>query len=83
MKGTVLFYNRQRGFGFIAPLPEEVDSDVDWFVHVSGLVNRKSLRADDPVEFDVSERNGKPLAINVRVIESVASANNTAAKGGV
>ncbi len=81
MKGTVLSYNRQRGFGFIAPLPEETeDSDVDWFVHVTGLLNRKSLRADESVEFNISERNGRPLAINVRVIDSAAPATNRGAR---
>jgi cold shock CspA family protein len=80
MKGTVLFYNRQRGWGFIAPLAGEPTSDVDFFFHVSGLINRKSVQANDGVEFELSTHHEKPVAINVRVIAPAAPATNGGAK---
>jgi cold shock CspA family protein len=64
MKGMVLFYNRERGWGFIAH-----EGENDLYFHVSGLANRKRLiEARDHVEFDLGERNGRPIAINVSVI---------------
>jgi cold shock CspA family protein len=64
MKGMILFYNRAHGWGFIAH-----EGDEDLYFHVSGLVNRKrAIEANDQVEFDLGERNGRPIAINIRVI---------------
>jgi len=63
MKGMILFYNRAHGWGFIAHEGE------DLYFHVSGLANRKrAVEANDHVEFDLGERNGRPIAINIRVI---------------
>jgi cold shock CspA family protein len=69
VKGMILFYNRQRGWGFIAQEGE------DLYFHVSGLTNRKqAVEANDHVEFDLGERNGRPIAINIRVIFPAAPA---------
>jgi cold shock CspA family protein len=78
MKGTVLFYSRAKSWGFIAPLPGEPNSEVDYFVHRTGLINRKFLRADEEVEFEVSERNGKTLAVSVCVLEPATPATGSA-----
>ena len=34
-EGTVKFFNESRGFGFI----KDLDSDNEYFVHVSGLID--------------------------------------------
>jgi CspA family cold shock protein len=62
-EGTVKFFNKSKGFGFIKP----TDSDEDIFVHSSGLIDE--IRDNDKVKFDV-ERGKKGMnAINVELID--------------
>ncbi len=75
MTGTVCFWNREHAWGFITPTDE---NQPDCFVHCSGLVGRKFLRKGERVEFEAGERNGRPFAVSVRVIQEVAPA----AQGG-
>jgi len=58
--GTVKFYNREKGFGFI-----KVDgSSEDLFVHQTGLID--DIRENDQVTFD-QERGKKGLnAVQVK-----------------
>jgi len=51
-KGTVKFFNDQKGFGFISR-----DGDEDLFVHFSNIVGsgRKTLVDGQEVEFEVGE----------------------------
>jgi cold shock CspA family protein len=74
MIGIVLFYHRAKSWGFIAPLPDDPSNTVNYLVHRTGLVDRKFLQQNEHVEFDPSERDGKPMAVNVRVIEPAAPA---------
>ena len=62
MKGTVKWFNNQKGYGFIS---DENGDDV--FVHYSGLNmdGFKSLDEDAQVEFDVTEGAKGPQATNV------------------
>ena len=62
MKGTVKWFNNQKGYGFIS---DESGNDV--FVHYSGLVmdGFKSLEESQAVEFDVTEGAKGPQAVNV------------------
>ena len=62
MKGTVKWFNNQKGYGFIS---DEEGKDV--FVHYSGLnmSGFKSLDEGAEVEFDVTEGTKGPQAINV------------------
>ena len=62
MKGTVKWFNNQKGYGFIS---DEEGKDV--FVHYSGLnmSGFKSLDKGAEVEFDVTEGAKGPQAINV------------------
>jgi len=62
MKGTVKWFNNQKGYGFIS---DEQGNDV--FVHYSGLNMEgfKSLEEGAQVEFDVTEGAKGPQATNV------------------
>jgi len=61
-KGTVKFFNDEKGFGFI----KEDGSDQDHFVHVSGLIDE--IREGDTVEFDLEEGRKGLNAVNVSVV---------------
>lgn len=62
MKGTVKWFNNQKGYGFIS---DENGDDV--FVHYSGLNmdGFKSLDEGAQVEFDVTKGAKGPQATNV------------------
>ena len=62
MKGTVKWFNNQKGHGFIS---DEAGNDV--FVHYSGIATDgfKSLEEGAAVEFDVVEGTKGPQATNV------------------
>lgn len=61
-KGTVKFFNEEKGFGFI----NETESGKEFFVHVTGLVDR--VRENDEVSFDLAEGRKGTIAVNVKVI---------------
>ncbi|MBQ7146553.1 MAG: cold shock domain-containing protein [Lachnospiraceae bacterium] len=62
MKGTIKWFNNQKGYGFIT---DEDGRDV--FVHFSGLVMEgyKSIEEGAAVEFEVTDGEKGPQAINV------------------
>ncbi len=64
-KGTVKWFNSQKGFGFIK---DEEDNDI--FVHFSGLnmEGYKTLDEGDSVEFEVIETEKGRQAVNVTKI---------------
>ena len=61
MKGTVKFFNRMKGFGFIAG-----EDGKEYFVHKTALGEGVSLNENDPVEFEVEEGDRGPKAVNVK-----------------
>ncbi len=60
-KGTVKFFNRSKGFGFITP----DDGGKDVFVHQNGLTDE--ITEGDKVSYDVEESPKGLNAINVTV----------------
>jgi len=63
MKGTVKFFNRMKGFGFIAG-----EDGKEYFVHQSALSEGTSLNENDSVEFDVEQGDRGPKAVNVKKV---------------
>ncbi len=62
-EGTVKFFNRAKGFGFIKP----VNSEEDIFVHQSGLIDE--INEDDKVKFNLEKGQKGMNAVNVEVID--------------
>ncbi|MFA5139023.1 MAG: cold-shock protein [Elusimicrobiota bacterium] len=64
MKGTVKWFNDQKGFGFITP----EDGSKDVFVHHSAIQMSgfKTLAENQQVEFDVIQTEKGPKAANVK-----------------
>ncbi|MBU1202121.1 MAG: cold shock domain-containing protein [Nanoarchaeota archaeon] len=61
MKGTVKFFNKMKGFGFIAG-----EDGKEVFVHQSSLGEGVTLNENDSVTFDVEKGDRGPKAVNVK-----------------
>lgn len=66
VKGSVKWFNEAKGFGFITP----EDGSKDVFVHFSSITTEgfKTLAEGQKVEFDITEGEKGPFAINVVAI---------------
>jgi CspA family cold shock protein len=60
-KGTVKFYNQQKGFGFI----KEDGTGTEIFVHSTGL--QDTIRENDAVVFEIADGKKGPNAVNVKL----------------
>ncbi len=64
-KGTIKFFNENKGFGFITVKGET--SDVDVFVHASGFTDEvEEVFEGEKVKFDVVIGKKGPAAVNVK-----------------
>ncbi len=67
IKGTVKFFNTNKGFGFIEP----EDGSKDAFVHITALERAgiTGLAEGQKVTYDLEEgRDGKTSATNIQII---------------
>jgi cold shock protein len=62
LKGTVKWFNAEKGYGFI-----QVEQGNDVFVHYSAITGEgfKTLEEGQQVEFDITQGNRGPQAANV------------------
>ena len=60
MKGTVKFFNEEKGFGFIS-----AEDGTEYFVHQTGLADGVRLSENDEVDFEVTEGDRGLKAVNV------------------
>lgn len=58
-RGTVKFFNKEKGFGFI-----KGDDGQEYFVHQSGLTDE--IQQGDTVEFELQEGKKGLMAVNVK-----------------
>lgn len=66
-QGTVKWFNKTKGFGFIA----RQDGGADVFVHFKAIIGEgfRELREGDKVEFDVEQGPKGLQAANVKLIQ--------------
>ena len=69
LRGTVKWFNNQKGYGFI----KRDDNQPDIFVHFSSVKAEgyKSLVEGEAVEFDIEESDKGPRAKNVTKVTPV------------
>ncbi|MDG1045337.1 MAG: cold-shock protein [Bacteroidia bacterium] len=61
-KGTVKFFNDEKGYGFITP----EDGSKDVFVHKTGTTTR--INEGDQVSYEVEDGQKGPSAVNVALV---------------
>lgn len=69
-RGTVKWFNNQKGYGFICPMEGEKPTD-EIFVHFSSIVMEgyKRLNAGQKVDFDINNGPKGLHAVNIRLAE--------------
>jgi len=63
MTGSVKWYDKTKGYGFIL-----TDENKDIFVHRSGVPNGTLLEPGQKVEFEIKDGQKGPVAVNVKTI---------------
>ena len=73
MEGTVKFFNRKKGFGFISG-----EDGKDYFVHFTALPRGAYLHDNDKVSFNGVEGDRGLKAENVQILQKAAPAEGEA-----
>ncbi len=77
--GTVKWFSRVKGYGFIAP----DDQEKEIFVHFSGIIGEgyRNLEQGQRVNFDVEDTPKGPQAVNVEAVGGEETAAPSEAAG--
>ncbi|MBI2572256.1 cold shock domain-containing protein [Candidatus Woesearchaeota archaeon] len=73
MEGSVKFFNRKKGFGFIAG-----DDGKEYFVHFTGLAKGTFLRDNDRVSFEGGEGDRGLKATEVTLTQKASERSDVA-----
>ena len=76
MEGTVKFFNRKKGFGFISG-----DDGKDYFVHFTALPKGTFLRDNDRVSFNGVEGDRGLKAENVQLLQKASESGQSPKRG--
>ena len=79
VKGIVLFYNAQKGWGMIEYVENNDVKKI--FVHYTGLVGRKQLSKYQYVSFVIGQNERGTIAQEVEVIDIAKAKRNERADG--
>lgn len=65
-KGTIKWFNAQKGFGFI--VPDNGGKDV--FLHITALERAgfKTIADGTKITYDLQTERGKTAAVNIRIV---------------
>ena len=64
MEGSVKWFNRQKGYGFLAG-----DDGQEYFVHHTALERGTFIRDNDKVSFEPDKGERGPVAKNVKLLQ--------------
>jgi CspA family cold shock protein len=76
MQGTVKFFNRKKGFGFISG-----EDGKDYFVHFTSLAKGTFIRDNDVVSFEAAEGERGLKADNVQLVKKASEMGNAPQRG--
>jgi cold shock CspA family protein len=76
MEGTVKFFNRRKGFGFISG-----DDGKDYFVHFTALAEGTFLRDNDKVSFEAADGEKGLKAEKITLLEKASDRSDLPAEG--
>jgi CspA family cold shock protein len=77
MNGTVLSWNRERGFGFI-----EAASGKRYFAHISGWESDDAPEVGQKVVFELAPADKGPKAVNIRLLPDTTPGLTALANAG-
>lgn len=71
-KGTIKWFNEQKGFGFIVADDPSINNDKDVFLHITAVKasGLKTVAEGDKVTFGLEEKRGRVAACDIEASEA-------------